>query len=465
MTTALNPRAQALRCLIEEHLHARLTEKLIKLDSNDPRRTALIERFERLTWLRSAANRVQQIQVATHILKAIYPNAKIKETTNLFVRPDSLPRHPVVGSHLLGDTTPNDVTGNAASLDIYKFLQISHEDQIFLDLCLLGDADLISAFGDEAEEAGQWVRAFADVVNPRCSRPATHALAKQVYWLIGDDPLEDENFHLLAPLFSSQMAHFLYEKIQADRFGDAAGEARAAKKEKKYHPYPVHDYPELASQKIGGSNPQGISQLNSERLGRNFLLASLPPVWVRQDVYLPIRTKGKSIFPIFGRLPEVSRIVKEMARFLQSDPKPNKSTRDYRDHLIELLVDELLVFSTQFKHARAGWTDVPECNLSRSECLWLDPGRGRLDKSFADEWYRMEWMDDIHGNFAAWLNGRLRGKVGRGLPVGDLENRQWQRDLSGDAYWAEQLDLDEEWIDKLIREVTEVIQVEDENVA
>ena len=41
----------------------------------------------------------------------------------------------------------------------------------------------------------------------------------------------------------------------------------------------VEAYASLAVQELGGTKPQNISQLNSERRGDNYLLASLPPVW------------------------------------------------------------------------------------------------------------------------------------------------------------------------------------------
>ncbi|WP_234420839.1 type I-F CRISPR-associated protein Csy1, partial [Xanthomonas fragariae] len=49
--------------------------------------------------------------------------------SSLHVPPDSLPQHAEIGSHLLGAHYAQDVVGNAAALDVFKFLKIEVEGQ------------------------------------------------------------------------------------------------------------------------------------------------------------------------------------------------------------------------------------------------------------------------------------------------------------------------------------------------
>ena len=90
-----------------------------------------------------------------------------------------------------------------------------------------------------------------------------------MYWLCGDDPLDDRGYQVLAPLYASSFAHSVFRIIDEDRFGADGKEARQAKREQQMHPRGFHEYAGLAIQKLGGTKPQNISQLNSERRGNN----------------------------------------------------------------------------------------------------------------------------------------------------------------------------------------------------
>ncbi|MHB8911744.1 MAG: type I-F CRISPR-associated protein Csy1, partial [Lysobacter sp.] len=190
--------------------------KLDKLQPDDPKRVELHRQFDFSTWIEDAARRVGQIQVVTHSLKPIHPDAK---GTSLYSTPLSLPALGVVGSHALGRDFAGDVVGNAAALDVYKFLKLSHGGgQTLLELMLARDADLAAALSDDPAQAETWMAAFAGLTLAR-GKTASHTLAKQLYWLVGDDPCDDGDYHLLAPLYASSLAHRVFATINDDRFG------------------------------------------------------------------------------------------------------------------------------------------------------------------------------------------------------------------------------------------------------
>ena len=105
---------EELRSLISSFLQERLDAKLEKLPDDDPKRAKLRGQFEREAWLSDAARRVAQLQVVTHSLKPIHPDAK---GASVYAPPESLPRHDLVGSHELPENFAGDVVGNAAALD------------------------------------------------------------------------------------------------------------------------------------------------------------------------------------------------------------------------------------------------------------------------------------------------------------------------------------------------------------
>ena len=415
-----NVEVKALRTLIERFLNERLQTKIEKLQPDDPKRDELQQHHLRENWVAAAARRVGQLQIVTHSLKPVHPDAK---GTNLYRPPHKIPDHPEIGSHLLGNDFDEDVVGNAAALDVYKFLKLEHEGRTLLSRALEGDEELAAAFSDEQDQGREWIQAFAAIARPRDTE-ASHTLAKQIFWLVGEDPTKNQDFHLLAPLYATSLAHRVYQTINEHRFADEAKAARKARRERVYSDTGYHEYPRLAVQKLGGTKPQNISQLNSERRGQNYLLASLPPNWISRDVRPPLHVE--SVFPrMFGRRRGARDTSRELQRFLATDPPANADTRHKRDRYLETLIDELLLFTSELHSLEPGWSASPECRLNRAETLWLDPWRGETDEDFAQRRASDEWVEEVSHRFGNWVNAQLD----RQLPVGDPEHRHWMDSL------------------------------------
>jgi CRISPR-associated protein Csy1 len=446
-------RALLWRAATALFIRERLQAKLDKLKDDDPDREAkqeeLLAQHRPEVWIEDAARRASQIQAVTHSLKPIHPDAR---GTNLYVEPCSLPSLHELGSHALGQTFAGDVVGNAAALDVYKFLKLEVDGVSLLAALLANHEAAVHALHDDPEQAKAWRDAFVGLTQPRVGGASSHTRAKQLYWLTGSDPCADGHYELLAPLFATSLAHAAHAQIQEDRFGEANKAARAARRERKAHDGVFHDYPGLAVQRMGGTKPQNISQLNSERGGVNYLLASLPPVWTVSAARLPAHCH--SVFDkLFIARPEVFKTVRSLRQFLESDPEPNLETRQRREAYIDTLLDELVTLSGELQQTMtAGWTsasaDVDKRfqQLVRAEQLWLDPLRAELpqEADFAREWLWMDWPAEIGQRFANWLNAQLKGK----LPVGDAEAREWKKVLLTDEdgfaqqlnEWRKQLD-------------------------
>jgi CRISPR-associated protein Csy1 len=175
----------------------------------------------------------------------------------------------------------------------------------------------------------------------------------------------------------------------------------------------VREYPNLAIQKLGGTKPQNISQLNSERRGDNCLLASLPPVW--QSLTVKPLFGVDSMFKVFGWRRQVRTLAADLRHFLEADPDPNLETRTRRDEVVANLLDELMQFSAEVHTLDPGWSADVQCDLSPAHIAWLDP-QG-TDVAIADV------IDRIAGDFANWLNAQLRDP----LPTGDAEYLHWRK--------------------------------------
>ena len=419
-----------LRELIQSFLTERLDGKREALQPDDPKRNELQMQYAWRTWIDDAARRSAQIQCATHTLKPIHPDAR---GSSLYVVPHDLPVLDEVGSHCLGSAYTDDVVGNAAALDVFKFLKLAHEGRTLLQLACAQDIDLAQAMSTDPDEARQWMTAFGALVQPR-GTPATHGYAKQLYWRVEDDAHDDASYHLIAPLFGSALAHTVWQTLQEHRFGDTAKAARLARKEGADSNTPVHEYPHLAVRKMGGTKPQNISQLNSERGGNNPLLASLPPLWQTRE-QLPL--SSKRLMARFGYRPEVKQTLQQLRQFLASNPPANLDTRQRRDAMVFDLRDDGLQLSATLRRVAPGWSQRPECQLSAAQKHWLDPEG--LVQAALDASTRAPEVDDtldaVAQDLARWINGQLRDP----LPLGDSEFIHWRtlvRDELAQEAWA-----------------------------
>ncbi|MFV3332158.1 type I-F CRISPR-associated protein Csy1 [Pseudomonas sp. NY15437] len=386
-------------------------------------------KYEYTTWLGDAARRVAQIQAVTHVLKATHPDAR---GSSLHCPPASLHPHDEIGTHSLGDVHADDIVGNAAALDVYKFLKVEVEERRLLDWLLAEDADLLAALHDDESTAREWAAAFSNLIRNESGQPASHAMAKQLYWCVSGAAEDDDGYHLLQPLFSSSLAQAIHADISEARFGEANREVRRARRAKAPHHGEYHNYQKLVARRLGGTKPQNISQLNSERGGVNYLLASLPPSW-KQDIPRDF-LRLDSALERFARFPGVAGQLKALADFLVSDPPPTVATRQRRERIERALGDSLAAFGLDVQDRfPPGWTRDDDCRLPDAEKLWLDPGRAELeprptheqeDRRFTLDFHLKDWLDQIATSFAHWVNAYLKG---RDLPVGDVEAAHWAR--------------------------------------
>lgn len=427
-----SPRALTIRLLLEKHVKRRLSEALSKIQDTDgtaeKKREKETEFFHLPSLIATGAACAGQIQMATHIVKAVHPDLKVSSSTNLNVDPRHLLAQQVVGSHVLQSDYQIDATGNGAYnkkiFEVFLLFREQFDGVTILDLLKCGDQDAIDALGGTAGERATWAAELSRMNEPRCKGPASSTLAKQLYWLTGEDPHNDASYHLLAPLYASSLAGRVYQMVRIERFSEAAKAAWQARKDGVFSDQPVHEYPQLAIQQLGGSKPQNISHLNSERRGDNLLLASLPPVWRTVEIKPLLNTA--SMFLRYGRRPAVRLLVKTLFAFLKSNPASTVETRLHRSELVEALIDEFLQLSAELGSLPPGWSQSAECQLNNAEKHWLDPDGAEQACADAGRPLPTDTNERISAGFANWLNAQLRDV----LPMGDPEFLEWRKQMS-----------------------------------
>lgn len=404
---------EVMQAFVDERLEAKVAKlKPEQVEAGEGE--ALVAKYQLDTWLLDAARRVGQIQLATHTIKPMHPEAK---GTSLHVADPQLDEPGLVGTHSLPETRANDVVGNAAALDVFKFLNLECEGKTLLSLVLAGDAIVKAALCDDPVIAQELCAAFAGITEGN-GGATSHSLAKQLYFPVG----EEGEYHLLAPLFPTTLVHHVHQTLREHRFGDTAKAAREARSKGKPSTDSLHEYVGMAIQKFGGTKPQNISQLNSERYGENWLLASLPPVWKSPEISPPLGTGSVFERRIGGRK-RIRELVKSLKEFLRTTSHNNSAIRDRRARLVANICDEVLLFAAEVHSLDAGWTAVNECKLNESEKLWLDPHRAAGDVEFGADYRWRDWPMEVSDRFASWFNHVVSVK---GSVLGDAEHGEWK---------------------------------------
>lgn len=379
-------------------------------------RLELIEQYRPKNWLTDAARRAGQISMVTHAPKFTHSDTR---STGVLLRTDDKQRYTqserYVDSLTLNDL-PVDVVGNAAALDVARLLQVEYESVTLLDEVAAGDSPALKEFATSNEQAQEWLQGFQGALQDKAL--TSGQLSKQLYFPVA------ENYHLISPLYASSLSHNLHERLTDSFYSEHTKTLRQARKGEKFHSDDLVIFPNIAVQSFGGTKPQNISQLNTKRYGRAYLLSSQPPNW-EQKASIP--AKGKQAF--WNEYNEQAwKTAKFLQRYLEGIFKRTSTLerRDRRAELVDELVDTLLLCAANIQHQsdKRGWS--MESDLTLAEQLWLDPHRSEFDEAFRTEREKNEWQGEIARQFVAWLNHKISHKSDL-LYTGDPEFGEWQK--------------------------------------
>ncbi|NQZ11043.1 MAG: type I-F CRISPR-associated protein Csy1 [Algicola sp.] len=429
---------QGLSAKIVDYIAARGQDKLEKLDkdidklklSANPADQAKLEKLEQkrlderekfipANWLTDAAKRAGQLQLVSHAPKFIHSDAR---ATGVFALNSKADVDGTISTANI-QRPAVDVIGNAAALDVGKLLQLEDEGKALIDYVAADDPSPLLPIAQNDEQATQWLAGFKRAI---CvDKVTSHKLAKQVYWPLdgGDDA---QQYHLLAPLYATSLQHSIYETINSTRFSETAKAAKTARKEKILSDVGVINFVGIAEQHFGGTKPQNISQLNSQRYGKAYLMDASPPSW--QTIAKP-PLNVKTIFAgIFNH--RAGKQGRALRHYLEHVFKQQsvKAIRDERADRIDQIVDILFAYVGEIHLFEPGWTASADCQLSDAEQLLLDPKRRDSDEKFELKWDKKDWPEEIAASLARWINRQLEGVKHKSelLAPGDVELVQWK---------------------------------------
>ena len=232
--------------------------------------------------LSNLASRANQLVLSTHPCKFSHPDIR-KNVISSVIAKCSRDNDGYLRSGNVNVTVEKDAYGNAAAIPVYELLSKVVNGQSVLEhieqntsvsrrllslVCDVGYDDL----------RNQFLKIYPDT-----ERSATHGMIKQVYFPVND------SYHLLSILTPSCLIYEARKRIDELRYSDSTKEARKMRKNNEHSETGYVYFPRLTVMGYGSTKPQNISFLNNKMGGKTYLLSSVPPILLNQEIKLPKR--------------------------------------------------------------------------------------------------------------------------------------------------------------------------------
>ena len=355
------------------------------------------ELFSLGEWLPSAAKRAGQMSMATHPCTFSHPSAR--KNRNGYVTP-------IIAENVPGNdgllrsgnvSVERDALGNAAVLDVHKFLSLRMEDGQTLMAHIEQESELarklLSAQGNNYEVLRE---GFLAMVGGDAQEAVTSSRIKQVYFPVDDD------YHQLSILSNSGMIFHLKKRIDTMRFGD---EVKALREKKRKNEPSDEGYSELyhlTTIGYGGTKPQNISVLNNRNGGKAYLLRSMPPVIEKRSVRFP----KQDFFRESMRPYETREIFQSLHAIFKTDYN-NKRMRDVVRYWYQELVDRIVERMWAVRSVAHSQYFEERSQLALYQKTWL------LD-AFAEQRESEDgWLDALTEEIAHWIIKEYERSAGK----------------------------------------------------
>lgn len=341
------------------------------------------DKFSLKEWLPDAAKRVTQLSMVSHPSKFSHPSAK---TSSVIAQAKQINDGYLRSGNV---SYPLDVFGNAAAMDVFKFLSLPLTEKLtVLDgferqeeslKTLLVGADLdFETLGTE----------FLKIKATDTSVKTDH-LVKQVYF-----PIEQAEYHLLSVLTPSGLITRLKQSIDTIRFSEETKQAKELRRKNEHHEIGYADIFDLTITAYGGTQPQNVSVLNSQNAGRAYLLSSCPPVLEKRAIRLP---KTDFFAQCLYRKNYQESFI-QLHKFMQLDLN-NDDIRTAIRNIIQFVIDQILVLASKTReYSVEGWSNQDYyASLPKLQRIWLD----KIYQTERDE--DDDWRDELSREIARWI--------------------------------------------------------------
>lgn len=363
------------------------------------------QQFSLNEWLPNAAKRAGQISMSTHPCTFSHPSAR--KNKNGYVSSVLAEIDRVEDGYLkTGNVSvATDALGNAAALDVYKFLNLTMQNGESLLTHILQETELAKALLTIKTANYQELRSGFLAMVEGAAESITSSKIKQVYFPVDDD------YHQLSLLTNSGMIYQLRSRLDKLRFSDEVKELRDKKRKNEFSEQGFSEIYGLTTIGYGGTKPQNISVLNNQNGGKAHLLSSLPPSIEKRNVHFP---KSDFFIEAFKKY-EYADNFKALHKLFQTDYN-NIKLRDARDRNLQQIIDLLIEKMWSVRAVSQAQYHADTSSLSSVQLTWLHD-------DFADEREKSaQWLNSLTTEISTWLT-RSYEKVldKKAIKLGDAE--------------------------------------------
>ncbi|MFZ2726167.1 MAG: type I-F CRISPR-associated protein Csy1 [Methylococcaceae bacterium] len=353
------------------------------------------EKFHLENWLPDAAKRSGWLSMISHPAKFTHPSAKTSAViAQVEFKADGFLRSGNV-------TVEFDVLGNAAALDVYKFLSLPMNDGQTVLAHLEHNSDTLQQQFTLSTVPFAEIQQGLLAIKQTSVTEKTSEKIKQVYFPVDDD------YHLLSILTPSGLMFKLKEVINTLRFSELAKKAREDRRANKHNEQGFDELYNLSVIGFGGANKQNISMLNSQNGGTAYLLPSLPPPLEMRT----LRHPQKNFFLESLYFKDYQDLFNELRKVLKAFGNTVEH-REARDAILRSIAERIMEKVWQFRHLESNWSEYSTLPLAQK--IWLD-------SAYSDEREEpSDWLDSIIQTLATWLLHGCEKSLGK-EKLGDVD--------------------------------------------
>ena len=318
--------------------------------------------FSRETWLPNAAKRAGQMSIATHPCTFSHPSARKNKNgcaTPVIANADSSSDGFLRSGNAVVET---DALGNAAALDVYKFLTLKMEDKKKLIEHIKENSrlavELLSIHSESYETLKNGFLAM--LKSDDCKGAITSSKIKQVFFPVTND------YHQLSLLTNSGLVFELRKRIDNLRFSDESKELRERKRNNMYSEQGFIELYNLTTIGYGGTKPQNISVLNNENAGK----ASLFIISATNFSKTPHSFPEKNFFSDSFRDYEYREVFYALHKLFKTGYN-NIRIREGRDYRLHDLMDRIITKMWAVRAVSKEQYRSEQSQLKLHQKIWL----------------------------------------------------------------------------------------------
>jgi len=353
-------------------------------------------KFSLNEWLPDAAKRAGQRAMTTHPCTFSHPSARKNKNGNVTSVLVSIVR--VEDGFLkTGNVEVSiDNLGNAAALDVYKFLTLIMEDgKTLLNHIQQDSALATSLFSIKSASYENLKDGFLAMVESS-DESITSSKIKQVYF-----PVEDD-YHQLSLLTNSGMVYQLRSRLDKLRFSDDVKILRDKRRKNEFGEQGYSEIYGLTTIGYGGTKPQNISVLNNQNGGKAHLLSSVPPSIEKRNIHFP---KSDFFVESFKQY-DYADTFKALHKLFQADYN-NVSIRNTRDYYLQEIMDLLIEKMWAVRAVSQAQYHQESSSLASHQRTWLcsDDTQNREESE--------QWLDTLVDEISRWISRSYEKCVGK----------------------------------------------------